>query len=30
MHAEDALPAPFPDNLGANLDNLLPSHPEDA
>ena len=30
MHVDDALPAPFPDDLGANLDNLLPSHPEDA
>ena len=29
MHAEDALPATFPDGLGANLDNLLPSHAED-
>ncbi len=30
MQVDDALPAPFPDDLGANLDNLLPSHPEDA
>ena len=29
MHVEDALPAPFSDDLGANLDNLLPSRPED-
>lgn len=29
MDADDDLPAPFPDDLGGDLDNLLPSHPEE-
>ena len=29
MLVEDAMPAPFVDDLGGDLDNLLPSHAED-
>ena len=29
MRLEDAMPAPFVDDLGGDLDNLLPSHAED-